>query len=138
MHWLNDRIGEVDELAHRMLLTKATDSMGSAAVARRAFLQEVTKLAAQIAAREGVTACVVAHDGLVLARSGRRIDEEAVAATGGLALLQAQRAGRDLSLGAVRQIVLIGDENKLALFSVGTLTVAVLAPGEVNLASALM
>jgi predicted regulator of Ras-like GTPase activity (Roadblock/LC7/MglB family) len=136
-HWFDARLQEAGARADHLVRTRASGEPGLQVAARRAFMECVRALATDVVARAGVRACVVSHDGLVLARAGSTGDDEAIAATGQVCLASTGPAGAALLLGAVRQVVIIGDDHKLALFVVGPVAVGVLAPSSMNLAEAL-
>lgn len=123
MHWLEERIASLQSLAeaHR------SDE----------FLEAVRNVAGAVACREGVTACWVCHDGLLIDTAGSATDFEALSAMTQSWMVTGKQAALTLSLGKVQQMVLVGLEHKLALFVIGQLAVGILSPSTVNLARAL-
>lgn len=134
-HWLAQQLSSLDETATRFALTKSpgprtTQETGDA---REAFMRALADLTNKVGQHHGITAAFVAHDGLVLATAGNVPSFEALAATAQVCLASGKSAAIGLSLGGLRQMVLIGDDHKLALFLVGQMALGILAPSETNL-----
>lgn len=130
MHWLKSQLERLHELAEQ-------ERPGDPKVVRRDFLAAVAEVAAAVARRQGVTACFVCHDGLLLETAGRAPDFEALSAMAQQWMVAGKEAALTLSLGKVRQMVIVGHEHKLALFTIGQLAVGILSPSQTVLASAL-
>ena len=131
MHWLESQVERLHGLAETS--ARATDSKE----ARQRFREAVEELAAAVARRAGVTACFVCHDGLLLETAGRAPDFEALSAMTQHWMVAGKEAALTLSLGKVRQMVIVGQEHKLALFVIGQLAVGILSPSAVVLGQAL-
>lgn len=121
-------------LAKRLHLLEKMSASGSQA---HEFLAVVSTLINDLVRRPGVTAAFACHDGLLLDGAGNGVDLEALGAIGQSSSLTAKSAAAVLSMGAVRQLLIIGDAQKVALFVVGAISVGVLAPEEVELSAAL-
>lgn len=106
-------------------------------VARDAFTAAVRRVVVDVAARRGITACFVAHDGLVADKEGGGADFDALAAVAQKCAEAARDGAASASLGGARQLVVVGDEQKLAMVIVGPLVVGILAPVETSLGEAL-
>lgn len=128
-HWLAGRIGRV--------LGVVPEAAATGDVARRQrkeFIAEVSALVEEVSKRAGVTASFASFEGFVVAASGVDHDlAEALAAMAQSSMEPARHAAGALSLGALRQLVIVGEKNKLALIRVGPVALGVLSPAEVNL-----
>ncbi len=131
MHWLESQVERLHGLGEA--LARATGSKE----ARQTFRESVEELAAAVARRTGVTACFVCHDGLLIETAGRAPDFEALSAMAQQWMVAGKEAALTLSLGKVRQMVIVGQEHKLALFVIGQLAVGILSPSAVVLGAAL-
>ena len=131
MHWLESQVERLHGLSEK--LARATGSKET----RQGFRQAVEELATAVARRAGVTACFVCHDGLLIETAGRAPDFEALSAMAQHWMVAGKEAALTLSLGKVRQMVIVGQEHKLALFIIGQLAVGILSPSAVVLGSAL-
>lgn len=138
MHWLATQVDQLRGKAEAHARARAT---GTATVtelaAREAFVTATRVLVAAIGERRGVTACFVSHDGLLADCRGAAPDFEALAAVAQTCATTAKRAGLELSLGAVNQVVLVGGDQKLALLVVGQLALGILCPIETSLSEVL-
>ena len=131
MHWLESQM----ERLHALMESQARAS--GAKEARHAFLSAVEDVTSAVVRRAGVTACFVCHDGLLIETAGRAPDFEALSAMAQAWMVAGKDAALTLSLGKVRQMVLVGHEHKLALFVIGQLAVGILSPSAVMLGEAL-
>lgn len=131
MHWLEAQVEELHALA------EARDRAADPKAARRAFVDAVEEVAAEVVRRSGVTACFVCHDGLLIETAGRAPDFEALSAMTQHWMVAGKEAALTLALGRVQQMVIVGHENKLALFVIGQLAVGILSPSTVQLSRAL-
>jgi len=130
MHWLGQRV--------QQMLTEAESGFSGDAgrEARRGFIDHVSELVDDIANRDGVTAAFASYEGLLVAASGISSDFEALAAMAQASLVPAYHSAGVLELGDLRQLVIVGDSQKLALVWIGPVTVGIVSPSEVNLAAA--
>jgi predicted regulator of Ras-like GTPase activity (Roadblock/LC7/MglB family) len=139
-HWLEMRLAALERLSRRLgELTEERAGMprAEAEPERVALVREFEAAVAEIAARDGITAAAASHEGLLLAKSGIIPDFEAMAAVAQI-VVDAVRAGaKAMSLGTPRQVVVVGDQHKLVLFSIGRMEVAILSPRATVLAEAL-
>ena len=99
-----------------------------------AGLREVVK---EVATRSGVTACFAAHEGLVVETAGHAPDFEALSAMTQCSMVSSGDVAATLSLGRVQQVVIVGEDHKLALFFIGSLALGVLAKTGVQLSDVL-
>ena len=143
MHWLAEQLKQLGELGarHQQYRDLASVEVAGSATAekraREAFLAAVGELVQEISNRAGVLACFAAHEGLLVEMAGEYQDFEALAAMAQSCLEAGQEAGENLQLGALRQMVIIGQQRKLALFALGQIAVGILARGEAHLAQTL-
>jgi predicted regulator of Ras-like GTPase activity (Roadblock/LC7/MglB family) len=131
MHWLESQVERLHGLSETLARAAASKD------ARRSFREAVEELAAAVARRAGVTACFVCHDGLLIETAGRAPDFEALSAMTQHWMVAGKEAALTLSLGKVRQMVIVGQEHKLALFVIGQVAVGILSPSAVVLGQAL-
>jgi predicted regulator of Ras-like GTPase activity (Roadblock/LC7/MglB family) len=131
MHWLESQVERLHGLSES--LARASDSKE----ARHQFREAVEDVACAVVRRAGVTACFVCHDGLLIETAGRAPDFEALSAMAQQWMVAGKEAALTLSLGKVRQMVIVGHEHKLALFVIGQLAVGILSPSGVVLGRAL-
>ena len=147
MHWLATEVERLLVLSESLMQPAAARGGGTRQSAnantsvteksRAQFLGAVRGMVQDVAKHQGVTACFACHDGLVLAGSGRGVDFEALSAMAQACLTVGKDAASALSLGRVQQFVLVGNEHKLALLSVGQLSIGILSPCDVELGVAL-
>ncbi len=139
MHWLAGRLEHLRQLRERYDAQRGQEQPAVVVrKARAALHQALREVADDIAAREGVTASFVAHDGFVLANAGaEQAAFEALAATAQQVATFAQEASNTVALGDVSQTVIIGEAGKLVLFPMGGMVVGILSPPKVSLAKAL-
>jgi predicted regulator of Ras-like GTPase activity (Roadblock/LC7/MglB family) len=140
-HWLDRQVGRLRELALTLEPedTRRPPPTGRADQRRSAFLAAVRELVEDVAAHDGVSACVACYDGLPMAAAGRAVDAavEAVAAMAQRGVEAGSAAAGALALGPVQQVVVVGRDHKLALILVGQLVIGILAPVRTTLASTL-
>jgi predicted regulator of Ras-like GTPase activity (Roadblock/LC7/MglB family) len=131
MHWLQTQVERLHGLAARQQPRGPLDKP------RREFVEAVAELAAATVRRDGVTACFVCHDGLLIETAGRPVDFEALSAMTQQWMVAGKEAAATLALGQVQQMVIVGAEHKLALFVIGPLAVGILSPSTVMLSRVL-
>jgi predicted regulator of Ras-like GTPase activity (Roadblock/LC7/MglB family) len=143
MHWLAEQIRNLQKLAERHIQYRdlaALEVGGSDEAekeAREAFLEAVRELVAGIAGRPGVEACLVSHDGLLVEAEGNLEDLEPLAAMAQSCFESGARTAESLELGKMQQMLVIGEQQKIALFRVGHMVLGILAMSETNLAQVL-
>src|SRR5438874_8467872 len=113
MHWLEQEVSRLAALAE---------------TSRPSFRETLRQVVAEVARRPGVTGCFACHDGLVIDAAGSAPDYEALSAMTQCSVLSARDAAAALSLGGLRQLVIVGAEHKLALFAIDQVVVAILSP----------
>jgi len=142
-HWLTEQVTILKGLSERCHLINerwAKREGGSEtheSEARATFMAALREVVEQINKHEGILACFVAHDGLVVEATGEAAEYEALAAMTQWCVTPAHHAVETLTLGTLQQIVLIGSERKLALIQLGQMTLGILAPVSVQLSDTL-
>ncbi|MFO0591607.1 MAG: roadblock/LC7 domain-containing protein [Polyangiaceae bacterium] len=138
MHWLSDRIVEINALAeeHGSYVGAARNSP-AALRGRESLLRSLGRLVEEVASRPGVRASFVSHDGLLLAQAGGAADFEALAALGGQCVRTCSDTARHLDLGGARQVLIVGSERKLALLPMGQMILGILSDEATRLAEVL-
>lgn len=126
MRWISERIARALELVPAPHAPRPE---------RAAFLEEVDRLAQEVATRPGVDGALIAYEGLLVASSRDGLD--ASAAVVQLLREGASRATRELVLGELQQTVVVGSERKIAIIALGPFSLGVLAASRVDLATAL-
>ncbi len=142
MHWLTEQLQNLQELLRRYTSLKGLAearavSPRSAEEARRAFFSAVSLVTIEIQKRPGIAACFVCHDGLLVEHAGSAASFEALAAVAQSCVEVARNAAASSLLGDIRQMVLVGADSKLAIFSLGPIAVGIQSPVNTNLAQSL-
>ena len=143
MHWLAEHIESLHELANRhsqyreLSAKKVAGSEAAEKQARSAFRTELRELIKSIAEKKGIDACFASHEGLLVDSSGDAGEFEALAAIAQGSIEAGAAASSSLQLGKLRQMVIVGDEKKLALFWIGQIALGILCPVETHLAQQL-
>lgn len=139
VHWLAGQLARLDSLASRLKQYRDLSSLEipgtpeAQEAARSTFRKQLGVLLEDVARRAGVRACFACHEGLVLDCRGEGQDFDALGAMAQSCLETAKRASNSLELGAMRQMVLVGEHQKLALFAVGEVAMGIVAPSAVGL-----
>ncbi len=143
MHWFDGRLRELGGLANRFLQYRqlaASNVAGSAEAARQAretFVSDLCNLVSDVAERPGVEACFATHEGLLVASAGDSEDFDALAAMSQTCLATATKSPKSLSIGPMKQMVIVGEHRKLALFTIGDMALGVLGLSTTVLSEAL-
>ncbi len=131
-NWLQLELAAIEALAATYENTRGIPEKTEAAephrMARASLLSAFERTTKQIADREGITAALVSHDGLVLAQAGRLPDFDAFAAVAQGLMRAATTGAQTMALGRARQLVLVGDEHKFALFRIGPMVLSIICP----------
>jgi predicted regulator of Ras-like GTPase activity (Roadblock/LC7/MglB family) len=144
VHWFESKVDQLWALAkdYRELnagpRSPAAEAEGSAPHTRRSeLLAEARTLVEDVAHQPGVSACLICVDGLVLAQAGEAPDFEALAAYTQTSLRTASHGADALQLGDIRQIVVVGEAQKVAIVAIEELALCILSPQSTVLLSAL-
>lgn len=142
MHWLTSQLDRLQRLSGEykemrgMALNRQVD-VATADASRRMFFEAVAETASQIGQRPGVSACFVSHEGLVCEEAGEARSFEALAALSQAVLEAAKASLAKPVVGGLKQMVIVGEDGKLALFTLGSLAVGIQCGNNVNLARVL-
>ena len=136
MHWLAEKVTDLQSRA--LAYQQARGGTAEvAATARRDLFEALREVVGELASREGVLAAFVQHEGLLMEGVGERAELEAAAAMAQLLIPPIGQVQNTLSLGQVRQMVLVGDERKLVLLIFPEICLGMLAPSDTRLAERL-
>lgn len=143
MNWFESQLASLDQLAeaYRLSQQKSGTDVVNASEAlrlkRSQFIDAVQALVNDVIKVKGVNACAAYHDGLILAHAGSSINIDALGAIIQESISVAQQGSTILKLGDIQQIVIVGGINKVAMLSVGPITLCISSPKNTNLAAAL-
>jgi predicted regulator of Ras-like GTPase activity (Roadblock/LC7/MglB family) len=145
MHWLETELDKLRQIADAgaagpeapSTLTGLVELVPRRRERGQAFMAALRRLVVRTAERSGVTACFACHDGLVVEVAGHACDFEALSALTQVSMSAGHQTAEALALGPVSQMLIVGEEHKLALILMGSVAIGILAPSTVNLASAL-
>ena len=135
-NWLGQRLGALE--LHLGEWRAAGDEPDVARGRREALTNAVASLVLDVVAREGIDACFVSLDGLILDRGGDMgADIEGLAALTQHLATPIDSDAVVRTLGAVQQLVLVGERSKLALFRVHGFAIGIISRTEVRLSATL-
>jgi predicted regulator of Ras-like GTPase activity (Roadblock/LC7/MglB family) len=148
MHWLETELDKLRQMAVADVGAAGPEGpppvagRGAELLPRRrergqAFMAALRRLVLRTAERSGVTACFACHDGLVVEVAGHACDFEALSALTQVSVSAGHETAQALALGPVSQMLIVGEDHKLALILLGSVAIGILAPSTVDLASAL-
>lgn len=138
MSWLAEALDDLRDASRRHAVMVGDNSSEEQRQALALELQEgVIQVVQQLGRLGGVTAAFACRAGAVLEKEGFVPDFDNLAAT-----TRSLRAGLDVAsegfrLGGLSQTVLVGGEHKLAIFTIGDVTLGVLTPAGVSLSQAM-
>lgn len=131
MHWLAEQVSRVSSLVPEGRHGDAEHAREQ----RKAFLDAVGHVVEEVARRPGVTGAFASYEGLIVAHAGNA-DFEGLAAMAQSAMEPAQHAAGMGHLGALQQVVIVGDRQKIALIRLGPVSLGILSASAVALANA--
>ncbi len=140
MHWFNSQLQTLYKLAeaYDTCRTKEADEdVEEIRQARIAFVNNVQSLVDSVVKLPIISGCVAGHDGFIMAKAGSVSDSDALGALIQESMVIAERSKNLLDLGEIQQIVIVGENNKIAMISVGQVTLCILSPKQSNLAELL-
>lgn len=132
-HWLEQQLARLHDLTaeYRQLRQDTRADADQSKRANRGKLDAaIENMLQDMASREGITACMVSYDGLLMSQAGTLPDFEALAAVSAECFRGTDRGAQAMALGRVDQMVVVGEDHKLALFRVGALVLGILSPRE--------
>lgn len=140
MHWFDSQLQALYKHAEAYEICRANSSDDFVEQIRKTrtdFINNVQLLIDSIVKSSDISGCVVVHDGFLLAKAGAVSDTDALAAMMQESMLTAQKCKKTLNLGEIQQIVIVGETNKIAMISVGQVTLGILSAKQTNLAKSL-
>lgn len=140
MHWFDSQLQTLYKLAEAYDICRvksSDDFVEDVRQARTAFIDNVQLLVDSVVKLPEISGCVAGHDGFILAKAGSVPDSDALGVVIQESMAIAQRSNKLLDLGAIQQIVIVGGNNKIAMISVGQVTLSILSPKQINLAEVL-
>lgn len=143
MHWFESQLATLEKLAADYLNSQhqPNDDVVTASETirkkRGRFIDALQTLVDDVIKIQGVSACAAYHDGLVLASSGRMSSIDALGAMIQESIGVARKGSAILGLGTIRQIVIVGSSDKVAMLTVDPIVLCIASPIDVNLALAL-
>ena len=145
MHWLEERVKLLYHSELQYLENRRNDTAVEKGLLgrrkdrefRASFLNEIKQLVQAVSEVDGISGCIACHDGLLVAKSGKLSDFEAVAAAAQECITYADKSTVPLQLGRLRQISIIGERAKLALVVMGDIAVGIVSPVETILSQVL-
>lgn len=136
MHWLAERLrGLRDE--HGEVMRAASSQKPAPSWEREAFLVALGALVRDVAAHAGVIGAFAEYEGLVVDVAGAEEGAEALAAAASRMVQSGREAAGMVQLGDLEQLLLIGEQRKVALFVLGPMSVGVVAASDVRLGKVL-
>jgi predicted regulator of Ras-like GTPase activity (Roadblock/LC7/MglB family) len=143
MHWFESQLASLDKLAAIYLAAQqqsATDIVNASEDIRRKrgqFIDAVQALVAKVFNIKGISACAAYHEGLILASAGNSLHLDGLGALIQESISVAAQGAKLLGLGEIRQMVIVGASNKVAILSVGPIILCISSAKDINLAAVL-
>ncbi len=140
MHWFDSQLKTLHKLAEIYDEYRIKDSdefVDEIRQARTIFIDNVQALVDSVVKLPDISGCVAGHEGFILARAGSVLGIDALGAMIQESMEIAQRSKEILDLGTIQQIVIVGENNKIAMISIGQITIGVLSSKHTNLATCL-
>jgi hypothetical protein len=139
MHWLNDALYEIQDILQRqsVFVGAMADDLETARLDRD-LEKLLSALVQRIAACDGIEAILASKGEVLMASAGPLIDYVALSEASHGAQWAMEKVAKAYDLGAIRQNVLIGEHKKLAMFTVGSVTIAMVCPNDLVLANVLL
>jgi len=138
MSWLAEALDDLREASRKHAVMVGDNSSEDERQAVATELQEgVVQVVQQLGKLDGVTAAFACQGEAVLEKEGFVPDFDNLSSTTRSLRGALDVASESFRLGGMSQTVLVGAEHKLALFSIGDVTLGVLTPTGVSLAQAM-
>ena len=144
MHWFETEISELIILANKYTEHRAKQNNEPVVIERKLdthrgdFVAALNKVVSNIALHSGISSCLISFDGLVMAMAGKeKSDFDALAAVTQEYVDSAKKGAKILTLGDVQQMVVIGNEHKIAVVTIGEMALSVLSPRSTHLSVSL-
>ena len=125
MQWLNDALAEIRDILQRqsVLVGPMADELEEARLDRD-LEKLLSALVQRIATSEGVDAVLASKGDVLMASAGPLIDYVALSEASHGAHWAMEKVAKAYELGEIQQTVLVGEEKKLAIFTVGNVNIA--------------
>ena len=138
MHWLPTALNEIRELLKEQAVSVGPMNNEERATEIREELdRKVNDVVHRLASLDEVLCALACKGESLLTSNGPLIDYAALSEAAHAARWALDKVSDTYELGALDQTVVVGTEQKLALFGVGEITFAVVSPTGVSLADAL-
>ena len=138
MHWLPEALDEIrDLLKEQSLLVGAMANEERHGEITTTVDQKVDGIVHRLAAIEEVLCALACRGEHLLTASGPLIDYVALSEAAHAARWALEKVSSTFELGGIEQTVLVGADQKLALFGAGEITFAIVSPTGVSLTEAL-
>jgi hypothetical protein len=138
MQWLNDALSEIQDILGRqsILVGAMADDLENARLDRD-LEKLLSALVQRIAACDGVEAILGSKGEVLMASAGPLIDYVALSEASHGAHWAMEKVANAYELGPIRQTVLVGEHKKLAIFTVGSVNIAIVCSTHIVLAEVL-
>jgi predicted regulator of Ras-like GTPase activity (Roadblock/LC7/MglB family) len=138
VHWLPEALNEVRELLkEQSLLVGAMANEARSAEITSLVDQQVDEMVLRLSALDEVLCAMACRGEHLVTAHGPLIDYVALSEAAHAARWALEKVSTTFELGGVEQTVLVGAEQKLALFGAGEITFAIVSPTGVSLSEAL-
>ena len=128
MQWLNDAMDEIRDILQRQAVLSGpmSDDLESARLDRD-LEKLLSALVGRVAACEGVEAVLATKGESLMASAGPLIDYVALAEALHGAQWAMEKVAKTYELGEIQQTVVVGNAKKLAMLSVGSVSIAMVS-----------
>lgn len=138
MHWLPEALREIRRmLQEQSLLVGAMANEARSAEITTQVDQQVDAVVQRLSALDEVLCAIACRGEHLVTAHGPLIDYVALSEAAHAARWALEKVSGTFELGGVEQTVLVGAEQKLALFGAGEITFAIVSPTGVSLSEAL-
>jgi predicted regulator of Ras-like GTPase activity (Roadblock/LC7/MglB family) len=138
MQWLNDALSEIRDILQRqsILVGPMADELEAARLDRD-LEKLLSALVQRIATCEGIEAVLASKGEVLMASAGPLIDYVALSEASHGAHWAMEKVAKAYALGEIQQTVLVGDDKKLAMLTIGSVNIAIVSEKDVTLAQSL-
>ncbi len=140
MHWFDSQLKALHRLAgiyEECRIKDSNEFVEETRQARTIFIDNVQTLVETVVKLPDISGCVAGHEGFILAKAGSISGLDALGAMIQESMDIAQRGNEILDLGTIQQLLVIGENNKVAMISMGAITLAILSSTQTNLTKCL-
>jgi len=138
MQWLNDALAEIRDILQRqsILTGPMADELESARLDRD-LEKLLSALVQRIAASDGVEAVLASKGENLMASAGPLIDYVALSEASYGAHWAMEKVAKAYELGEIQQTVLVGNNKKLAILTIGSVNIALVAQKDIVISTSL-